>query len=300
VYRYSLDVYISHVIHYGFETVSPTYLNDCCIGFRLWDYPLIYVQSNDGQSHMKLPQREFEESLRGYSKTMTLNSAHPEIMKQHKIRFDSGKSCMFKMTNAALTRNLTTSPLYIFLFVLTLTQDNQVKPNLIGSVSIPIVELDLSNIPDENGTDLPKRVISGTYNLISDKDYNIGLIDLDVRLRKLPHSRISDFSTNLSSFNETMFHAKTMSSAFQSGTSTTFSLQRPMSVYDNTQRSTINMQRSAPTLRPQSASTTVPASLVLDQNMAWGSRTTTSRSPLEGNMSELGEYVIFSFHSNMI
>ncbi len=102
IWRYSFDVYVSHIVHYEFETVSPTYLNDCCIGFRLWDYPLIYVQSNDGQSHLNPNQREFEESLRAYANRTPHTPVSPEAMKQNRIRFNSGKSCMFKMTKGML------------------------------------------------------------------------------------------------------------------------------------------------------------------------------------------------------
>ncbi len=278
--------------HYGFETVSPTFLNDCCVGFRLWDYPLIYIQTTDGHSNLTPNQQEFDASLRSYSQTLTRSVSEPENLKHHRIKFNAGKSCVFRMSKTNLTKNLSTSPLYVFLFVLTLNDNDQVKPNLIGTVTIPMVDLDLPEVEGE----LPKRVLSGSFDLVNDHDFKIGLIDIDIRLRKLPQSRLSTFDSSIKSFYETA-DQKTSRESSTPALRTTFSLQRPMTAYDEPSQSGNRSSVSMSTNRPQSASatmtTTVPASLVMDKNVTW-SRRKTIRSPLEG-LGDLTEYVLLPF-----
>jgi hypothetical protein len=172
--------------------------------------------------------------------------------------------------------------------VLTLNDNDQVKPNLIGTVTIPMVDLDLPEVEGE----LPKRVLSGSFDLVNDHDFKIGLIDVDIRLRKLPQSRLSTFDSSIKSFYETADQKTSRES--NPALRTTFSLQRPMTAYDEPSQSGNRSSVSMSMNRPQSASatmtTTVPASLVMDQNVTW-SRRKTIRSPLEG-LGDLTEYVL--------
>ncbi|KAL9651316.1 hypothetical protein ABK040_001268 [Willaertia magna] len=214
---YSLDVYIHEVIHFVHKATNTQLANDCCVGFRLWEYPFMYLQKKDPYENERMENIMFKESFRNttvYNDPMYRQQANTS---SHKVLFRIGKSLVFKMEKDELNQYLQTLPLYVYLFILTVPPfdgTNNVeycKPVLLGSFQVLLRDLEINDVEDETIT--PKRVISGTFNLKNDRGYDIGIIDMDIRLRKLSSESLSHFSQYLTD-----------------NFTNTFSLQRPMTL----------------------------------------------------------------------
>ncbi|KAG2382084.1 hypothetical protein C9374_005876 [Naegleria lovaniensis] len=196
--------------------------NDCCIGFRLWDFPLMYVQKPEGPytNADTLEARMFKES---FTSTAFYKSdvRDQENYSSHNIMFRTGKSIVFSMKREELGIYVQTLPLYVFLFILTSTNMDGTdlpfgwKPVLIGSVNIPLHDLKVFEEVDAPKRQLvqQKKTLSGTFTMKNDRGYDVAVIDMDVRLRQLsPQPGLT--------CNDTM----------TSNISKMFSLQRPLTM----------------------------------------------------------------------
>nr|CAG4716070.1 unnamed protein product [Naegleria fowleri] len=205
---WSLDVYIHEVIHFIYKSTNPMLSNDCCVGFRLWDFPLMYIQKPEGPytNADTLETRMFKESFSA-STFYKSQVRDQESYSSHNMLFRTGKSIVFSMKRDELGIYVQTLPLYVFLFILTATKMDGVdhklgwKPVLIGSVHIPLHELKVfEEVDTPKGQQIPQRkTISGTFSMKNDRGYDVAVIDMDVRLRQLspqPGYAFNDCMTN--------------------------------------------------------------------------------------------------------
>jgi hypothetical protein len=144
---YSLDIFVKYAVHLITDqntfSSNPSILdaNNCCIGFRLWDFPLLYINQKNGYGSL-VPFNKTEREQYSFKESVTARN----YSGQHEQRVDvhCGKSCVFKMSEDNLRRNIIANPLYAFLFTLSPDEFNS-RPILLGSTSINLESL---GIPD--------------------------------------------------------------------------------------------------------------------------------------------------------
>ncbi|EFC43232.1 predicted protein [Naegleria gruberi] len=216
----------------------------------------MYIQKPEGPYGRDDTQenRMFKEGFKQTSFYGTGMMKNQEKVSSHNMLFRTGKSVVFSMERMELGQYIQTLPLYVFLFILTASPTDMTyggsmadpnmgrgnwKPVLIGSVSIPLNELKVSDeIDAPKGERIPqKRTISGTFTIKNDRGYDVGVIDMDVRLRSLVKAGPID------NFNEYLTQ----------NFSKSFSLQRPMTdggPHSGTMDKSLRMQTGAVTRNP--------------------------------------------------
>lgn len=177
------------------------------VGLRLLDFPTLVIYQSD-QSHVRGSESYKSQTNGLLSKT--------EEARSHKVIFQKGKSCLFKINLNFLQKHLTNTPLY----AMVMDAGNE-TPKLIGSSLISLARLvnQIKSDVDAHGIGTPSAYGErGTHDLCNLMGMKIGLISIACKLVSLggsliphiPENRIHSVGTTLSQGSNGTEHVTSM------------------------------------------------------------------------------------------